>query len=41
VSSSPAAPSAGVPESSDVGATLHRIEAVLERIADRLDRDEV
>ena len=41
VSSSPAAPSAGVPESSDVAATLHRIEAVLERIADRLDRDEV
>jgi putative membrane protein len=39
--SSPAATTTAVPESNDVAATLHRIEAVLERIADRLDRDDV
>ncbi|MFM1832580.1 MAG: hypothetical protein RLZZ461_896 [Planctomycetota bacterium] len=39
--SSPAAAPAAAPESGDVAATLHRIEAVLERIADRLDQDDV
>ncbi len=38
--SSPAATTTAAPESNDVAATLHRIEAVLERIADRLDRDD-
>jgi putative membrane protein len=40
MASSSAATTTAAPESDDVAATLHRIEAVLERIADRLDRDD-
>jgi putative membrane protein len=41
MASSSAATTTAAPESNEVAATLHRIEAVLERIADRLDRDDV
>lgn len=41
MASSSAAATTAAPESNEVAATLHRIEAVLERIADRLDRDDV
>jgi putative membrane protein len=41
MASSSAAATAAAPEPNEVAATLHRIEAVLERIADRLDRDDV